>query len=53
MAKNRRGQDTRERILQEVAPLLNQRGFANLSLADVLDATDLKKGGIYNHFDSK
>ncbi|WP_415197962.1 TetR/AcrR family transcriptional regulator [Silvibacterium sp.] len=35
------------------APLFNQRGFAGCSMQDILDATGLRKGGIYRHFSSK
>lgn len=44
---------TRAAILAKAAPLFNQRGFAGVSLSDIMTATGLKKGGIYNHFDSK
>ena len=50
MAKARQ---TREKIIQQAAPLFNQRGFAGSSLADLMRLTGLTKGGIYNHFDSK
>ena len=44
---------TRSRILQKSAILFNRQGFAGASLADLMQATGLKKGGIYNHFKSK
>lgn len=48
-----KGEQTRERILRRTAPLFNQRGFAGASLADIMKATGLQKGGLYNHFSSK
>jgi len=49
----RKGEQTRERILDRAARLFNQKGYYGSSLSDVLRATGLKKGGIYNHFHSK
>lgn len=45
--------ETRARIIQQAADLFNQQGYAGVSMADVMAATGLKKGGIYNHFASK
>jgi len=33
--------------------VFNQRGYAGTSMADLMQATGLKKGGLYNHFRSK
>ncbi|MEM8640015.1 MAG: TetR/AcrR family transcriptional regulator [Cyanobacteria bacterium P01_G01_bin.54] len=44
---------TRDRIIEQAAKLFNQKGYAGVSLSEVMAATDLKKGGIYNHFASK
>ena len=44
---------TRQRIIQEAADIFNQYGYAGSSISDVMKATGLKKGGIYNHFSSK
>ena len=44
---------TRERIVQLAAPVFNRKGYAGASMADILEATGLQKGGIYNHFESK
>jgi AcrR family transcriptional regulator len=49
----RKGELTRERIVQLAAPVFNQKGYFGASMADVLRATGLQKGGIYNHFESK
>ena len=48
-----KGEDTKERILEQTAPLFNKYGYFGASLADVLKVTGLGKGGIYNHFGSK
>src|SRR5438105_2352952 len=48
-----KGELTRELILRRTAPLFNQQGYFGASLADVMQATGLEKGGIYNHFGSK
>lgn len=43
----------RTAILASAAPIFNRRGFAGTSIADILEATELEKGGLYNHFRSK
>jgi TetR/AcrR family transcriptional regulator, transcriptional repressor for nem operon len=48
-----KGNITKLKIVQCAAPIFNQRGYAGASMADVMQATGLKKGGIYNHFESK
>jgi TetR/AcrR family transcriptional repressor of nem operon len=48
-----KGQQTRQRIVAEAAPVFNQHGYAGSSLADLMKATGLEKGGIYRHFSSK
>ena len=44
---------TRQKIIKEAANIFNQNGYAGSSISDVMKATGLKKGGIYNHFASK
>lgn len=48
-----KGEITKLDILQQAAPIFNQRGYAGTSIADVMKVTGLQKGGIYNHFESK
>jgi TetR/AcrR family transcriptional repressor of nem operon len=48
-----KGEHTRKRILEAAAPIFNQRGYDGSSLSDLMEATGLKKGGIYRHFSSK
>lgn len=49
----RKGERTRSSILAHAIDLFNTRGYAASSLSDVMRATGLQKGGIYNHFESK
>src|SRR5262245_34442234 len=48
-----KGEETRLRILERAAPLLNRHGFANAPVSEIMRATGLQKGGLYNHFASK
>lgn len=49
----RKGEQTRELILARTAPVFNRLGYFGARLDDILRATGLEKGGIYNHFASK
>lgn len=48
-----KGTNTREKIIEQAATLFNTKGYSASSINDVMEATGLKKGGIYNHFESK
>jgi len=48
-----KGEITRHMIIARTAAVLNQRGYYASSLADVMEATGLEKGGIYHHFRNK
>ena len=48
-----KGEQTRRKIVEAAAPIFNKRGYEGSSLSDLMDATGLKKGGIYRHFSSK
>lgn len=48
-----KGERTRQRVIEQAAPVFNQRGYWGSSLRDLMHATGLEKGGIYNHFSSK
>ena len=48
-----KARQTKARIIQQAAEVFNQKGYAGSSLTDIMQATGLKKGGIYNHFASK
>jgi TetR/AcrR family transcriptional repressor of nem operon len=53
LRKGRKGEVTRRLILERAAPVFNQRGYAGASMSEIVEATGLEKGGIYNHFGSK
>lgn len=48
-----KGERTRQQIVEDTAAVFNTHGYAGTSLADVMAATGLQKGGIYRHFGSK
>jgi len=48
-----KGEDTRRKIVAAAAPIFNQHGYEGSSLSALMEATGLKKGGIYRHFSSK
>jgi AcrR family transcriptional regulator len=48
-----KGEDTRQFIIEKAALLYNQKGIAGTSIGDIMEATDLAKGGIYRRFESK
>ena len=48
-----KGRATKQRVIAEAARVFNQRGFAGTSLSELMEATGLKKGGIYRHFAGK
>ncbi len=49
----RKGDITRQMIIARAAAVLNQQGYHASSLADIMAATGLEKGGIYHHFRGK
>ena len=48
-----KAETTRARIVDAAVPIFNVKGYAGASLADVLEAAQIKKGGLYRHFESK
>jgi len=48
-----KGERTRERIISTAAPIFNRLGYSGATVADLLAATGLEKGGLYRHFASK
>jgi TetR/AcrR family transcriptional regulator, transcriptional repressor for nem operon len=48
-----KAETTKARIIEQAAILFNQQGYAGSSMSDLMRATQLQKGGIYNHFASK
>ena len=49
----KKGDQTRQKILDLAAELINQKGISAMSIADLMVGTNLTKGGIYRHFSSK
>jgi AcrR family transcriptional regulator len=49
----KKGDRTRRRILERSAPVFNTKGFFGASMHDLVLASGMEKGGIYNHFRSK
>jgi len=48
-----KGEQTRRKIVEAAAPIFNKQGYAGSSLNDLMEASGLKKGGIYRHFSTK
>lgn len=44
---------TRERILKSARHLFNRKGFAEVTIDEVMADAGLTRGGFYNHFDTK
>lgn len=48
-----KSEKTRQYIIEKVAPIFNEKGFAGTSLSDLTEATGLTKGAIYGNFKNK
>ncbi len=46
-------QATRERIVESARRLFNRRGFAQVSIDEIMEGAGLTRGGFYNHFQTK
>lgn len=46
-------QETRARIVDSAHRLFNRRGFAAVSIDDIMAEAGLTRGGFYNHFEAK
>jgi len=49
----RKGERTRQFILEQAAEVFNRKGYEGSSMSDLTEATKIQKGGIYRHFESK
>jgi TetR/AcrR family transcriptional regulator, transcriptional repressor for nem operon len=49
----KKGEATRQRILEEAAVLFNRLGYEGASVQQVMLATGLERGSIYRYFESK
>lgn len=48
-----KAEKTRQFIIEQAAPLFNKRGLAGTSMSDIMEATQMAKGGLYGHFETK
>ena len=48
-----KGTQTRRNIIEKSLQLFSVKGYYNTSVSDILEATNLTKGGLYGHFASK
>jgi TetR/AcrR family transcriptional repressor of nem operon len=49
----KKGEITREKVLNAAVDIINIKGYTNTSVNDIIDATGVKKGNLYFHFSSK
>jgi TetR/AcrR family transcriptional regulator, transcriptional repressor for nem operon len=49
----RKGEKTRQYIIEKSAELFNLKGYAGSSIQDIIEVTGLTKGGIYRAFSGK
>lgn len=48
-----KGEQTKRFIIEKAAPIFNKKGIAGTSMSDIMEATKLAKGSLYNHFENK
>lgn len=48
-----KGRNTKQDIVEKALELFSVKGYYNTSIGDILEATNLTKGGLYGHFSSK
>ncbi len=48
-----KGIETKESVIHKALDLFSVKGYYHTSIQDILEATDLTKGGLYGHFQSK
>lgn len=53
MARQARSEVTRRTIITSAVELFNEIGYSAAGLGDIIDRTQLTKGALYYHFDSK
>ena len=49
----RKGEETRQFIIEKAAPIFNTKGIAATAMSDIMDATKLSKGSMYLYFENK
>lgn len=52
MHMNKRGQKTRKHIKECACSLFAQKGFKDVTMKDICEATKLSRGGLYCHYES-
>ncbi|MFF2753621.1 TetR/AcrR family transcriptional regulator [Psychrobacillus sp. NPDC058041] len=48
-----KGELTRRNIIRKSATLFNKKGYMTTSMSDIIQETNIQKGGIYRHFKDK
>lgn len=51
--RERKKRETRRRLLETATKLFSERGFDQVSVAEIADAADVSKMTVFNYFDSK
>lgn len=51
--ENSKSENTKQFIIEKVAPIFNKKGYSGTSLSDLTNATKLTKGSIYGNFKNK
>ncbi|SEI88399.1 transcriptional regulator, TetR family [Bhargavaea ginsengi] len=51
--RQKRGQETKRRIIETAIALFHERGFNNVTVDEIVAVTNTSKGAFYNHFTSK
>jgi len=49
----RKGELTRRNIIRKSATIFNKKGYMTTSMSDIIQETNIQKGGIYRHFKDK
>ena len=49
----KKGELTRRNIIQKSTTIFNKKGYMTTTMNDIIQETNIQKGGIYRHFESK
>ena len=49
----KKGELTRRTIIRKSATIFNQKGYLTTTMSDIIQETNIQKGGIYRHFTDK
>lgn len=50
--KNKRGEQTRQKIKEKTVLLFAEKGFKEVTMKDICEVTGLSRGGLYCHYES-